>query len=135
MTMPRCLLLIALLTGCVARPAVIVAPNLAQLPSDDQRRNALISSAAVRPGAERRKPLSRTERKVVTAAATAAAVVGYLFSSSRNVTVGVGMVIDVAPPARPAASGPADEPEPVPSALELVPWVRFGQPVAPTPAP
>ncbi len=48
------------------RPAVI--PKLSELPSDPERRNAVLDSAHAEPGPENR-PVSKKARKVETAAA------------------------------------------------------------------
>jgi hypothetical protein len=142
----RALLVLALLGGCVgaggARPAVI--PKLSELPADPERRNAVLDSANAQPGPEQRKPLPPKLHRAETAAATAAAILGEIFSSTKNVTLGAASVMDenvlFAPslsPARPkreaAGEGEAREDGSAPAEREdrpanLVPWVRLKPP-------
>lgn len=121
------------------RPAVI--NKLSELPAEPERRDAVLDSAQVQPGPER-KPASPKARKVETAAATAAAWIGLLFSKTQNVTMGAAAPVDenllVEPKrkakreAKPADDNDAEdtEREPAPAELpeepaSLVPWVRF----------
>jgi hypothetical protein len=119
------------------RPAVI--HKLSELPADPERRDAMLDSAHVQRGPER-QPASPRARKVETAAATAAAWIGILFSKSANVTMGGAAPIDenllVEPKRKRRAKAaeaddaessereapPADLPE---QPSSLVPWVRF----------
>ena len=68
-------------------------PKLSELPSDSERRNAVLDSAHAEPGPEQ-KPTSRKARKVETYAATAAAALGLLLSDHKNVTIGSAAPID-----------------------------------------
>jgi hypothetical protein len=141
----RVLVVLALLGGCAggARPAVI--PMLSELPRDPQRRDAVLDSAVSQPGPEQRKPLSPKWRKVETAAATAAAIIGGLFSKSKSVMLGGASLVDEnrlfkrPPGRRPSGAGEGEgegegeeKPSSPPSldvpATDLVPWVRLKQP-------
>lgn len=121
------LLLAIALSGCVAgtldansRPAVI--PKLSELPADSNKRDAILDQAQSTENPENQAPLSRSERRTVTAAAYAAAILGSMFSKTENVTLGVATAIDEnqlfapAPPAAPTEAAPAQD---------LVPWVKL----------
>ena len=119
--------------GGGSRPAVI--PLLSELPADPEKRNAVLDSATAQPGPEHRKRLPPKLHKAETAAATAAAILGELFSTTRNTVIGTSGLFEendlVAPaptrPDRPAGApvgGPGAAPEPSVPATELVPWVR-----------
>ena len=147
--MLRCIVVrAAVLCFCVAcagsmRPAVI--PNLSELPHDDPvKRNAVLDSAHAEPGPEQ-KPKAKKAQKAETYAATAAAALGLIFSSHKNVTIGVQAPVDEnrlfeKPRKLPAGqgagsgsgegsgSGSAAPAEPVDSTL--VPWIQL----APRPA-
>ncbi|HWM87020.1 MAG TPA: hypothetical protein VNO33_14300 [Kofleriaceae bacterium] len=110
------------------------------LPDDAQRRNERLDKAAARPAPENRKPVPSKLYKAETAAATAAAVLGMIFSSSPNVLLGAGGSIDenqlFAPgtiaPSRRGESRARDEAEPDPvDASQLVPWVKLRPEAAP----
>jgi len=109
---------------------------MTSLPDDRDKRNALLDSARARPGPETRKQQSSKLRRVETAAATAAAVVGALFSTSGNVLIGAGTAIDenllVDPSHRERTSrnadGDRDARPPDYDATKLVPWLRFDPP-------
>jgi hypothetical protein len=152
MRAPCCLTLLVLLVMQAASPAcsraqtpvVTVAPNLANLPPDEKVA-AFLDSAGRRPQDDsRKKPLTPNELRAITVAASAAAVVGWLFSSSTNTTIGIG-VVDLDRPhrrnRRPSAA--SSTPPPVVPAGPLVPWVNLSPPAAvpapaaaePTPAP
>jgi len=118
------------------RPAVI--PKLSELPSEPERRNAILDSSHVEPGPENR-PTSKKARKAETAAATAAAVIGVLFSNHANVTLGGAAAIDEnelfedAKKRKPAQGETGDDdkdkdktspPEPIDTGT-LVPWVQL----------
>jgi hypothetical protein len=121
----RGLLLLALL-GCGAhtRPAVI--PNLSQVPDD--KRGDIIDSSLQRPTQEQ-QPATKRGRQAETAAATAAAILGQIFSKTQNTGMGFQLVDDG--PDHPASvhpqqdngEKPAEAPPPDPNAL--VPWVRL----------
>lgn len=90
------LLLAMFLGACLAgtldansRPAVI--PKLSELPEDHAQRDAVLDQSHETAGPEQRKGMTKTERKVETAAAYAAAIIGDMFSSDHNVTFGVAI--------------------------------------------
>lgn len=141
--LPVFALALALLGGCVgaggSRPAVI--PKLSELPADPERRNAVLDSAVAQPGPEQRKPLPPKLHRAETAAATAAAILGEIFSSTKNVTLGAASLVDEnvlfapPPPARRPREGAEREAEDGSTATEredrpenLVPWVRLKPP-------
>lgn len=68
--------------------------DLRALPDDQNRRNEALDRAAARPGPETRKPLPGKLHTVETGAATAAAVLGMLFSTSSNVLLGASAPIE-----------------------------------------
>jgi hypothetical protein len=122
------------LCGCSrsVTPAVSVMPNLEALPAG-HRGAAVVANAAMKPGRDARKPLSRNQRRAVTAASSAAAVVGWLFSKSANTTIGLGLIFDepAQPTWRSAAGTSSADPEPPPVSVppgQLVPWVELGPP-------
>ncbi|HET7504910.1 MAG TPA: hypothetical protein VFK02_27995 [Kofleriaceae bacterium] len=116
---------------------------LSELPADPVKRDAVLDASAATAGPEQRKGMTTKERKAETAAATAAAILGSMFSSTQSVTIGTASPLDenqlVAPqpaqPARPRASaGPekdAAKPDPAPtddpgaSNADLVPWIKL----------
>jgi hypothetical protein len=150
----RALVVLALLGGCAGptRPAVL--PMLSELPEDPQKRNAVLDSAASQPGPEQRKPLPPKMHKAETAAATAAAVIGSLFSKTQNVTFGAlspvdenGLFGQTPPPSKRKGTGgegegdgdgdgdsdkkKASPPVSADRPVDLVPWVQLKEPAAP----
>jgi hypothetical protein len=152
----RALVALVLLGGCFAagstggsRPGVM--PLLSELPADPARRDAVLDSANATAGPEQRKGMTGKERKAETAAATAAAILGGLFSKTQNVTIGGATQLDetelIAPraarPARPPSPENADDPakpsappDPAkpsappasdidPSNADLIPWIKL----------
>lgn len=133
----RALVVLAVLGGCLAgsRPAVL--PKLSELPAEREKRDAVLDSAAAEPGPEHsRKKLPGKLHKAETAAATVAAVIGSLFSTTKTVTIGTLVRVDEAELFAPApkpkreASEPEAEPKQPPDeapydADELVPWIRL----------
>jgi hypothetical protein len=151
----RALVVLALLGGCAGRSRPAVIPMLSELPADPQKRDAVQGSAVAQPGPEQRRPLPPKQHKIETAAATAAAILGGLFSKTKNVTLGTASLVDEnrlfapPPPKRAARNGksdgdgggdgngnsdgdgdekPAAAPEPDVPARDLVPWVRLRKP-------
>ncbi len=138
------ILLLCAACGGSMRPAVI--PKLSELPVEPERRNGILDSAHAEPGPEN-QPVSKKARKAETMAATAAAIIGTMFSKTENVTLGGASVIDEnllfddepkrkqpagqgekpagqgEKPAEPAAPGAPRDDEREPGAL--VPWVRL----------
>ena len=145
----RGLLVLVLLGGCFSagsatgsgstRPGVM--PMLSELPVDPVKRDAVLDSSNVVAGPEQRKGMTVKERKAETAAATAAAIIGGMFSRTQNVTLGTATVFDeaalaplpVAPPPPPAEAGKPDDPaSPTtppaaiePSNTDLIPWIKL----------
>jgi hypothetical protein len=153
----RALLALVLLGGCLGgcfgggsggavRPAVI--PMLSELPGDPNKRDAVLDQANTTAGPEHRKGMTSKERKAETAAATAAAILGGIFSKHANVTIGTASQFDenhiIAPEAVPRVqpAGTADDaakpgeakpdpakPDAAPPSTEsntdLIPWIRL----------
>ena len=119
---------LALLSTCggPTRPAVI--PKLSELPAEPEQRNLVLDSAHVEPGPEQQKGKTTGQKKVETAAATAAAWIGILLSDHENVTMGGQATFDenqiIAP--QPEQKKPA-KPEPLPTDQPLVPWVKLNE--------
>jgi hypothetical protein len=141
----RAVLVVVLLGGCVgagssassgaSRPGVM--PLLSELPTDPAKRDAILDSSNSTPGPEQRKGMTVKERKVETAASTAAAILGGMFSKTQNITLGSATVFDesalaplpVAPPPLGATGTPTDPAGP-PAAIdtsdtELLPWIKL----------
>jgi hypothetical protein len=141
----RTLLALLLLGGCfgagsqgASRPAVM--PLLSELPGDATKRDAVLDSANTVAGPEHRKGMTSKERKVETAAATAAAILGEMFSSTKSVTLGTATLFDenqisapqVAPPPVPPSTKPDDAAKPEAPAddagasnTDLIPWIKL----------
>ncbi len=130
------ILLAALGSACAGRATPTTMARLDSLPGEHVAREQRIESTEARPGPETQKPKSRRWRQVETAAATAAAVVGVLFSTTKTVTIGVSAPIDenelFDPGYRERGGGKEGakvEPEKYdPNAL--TPWVRLRPPDA-----
>jgi len=118
-------------------------PMLSELPGDPVKRDAVLDSANATPGPEHhRQPLAGKQRKAETAAATAAAIIGGMFSKTQNVTLGTvgtfdeNVILDPLPqqPTKPTTE-PTTEPTTDGEATEeapgtegdapLVPWVKL----------
>jgi hypothetical protein len=150
----RTVLTLLLLGGCFStgwgtgswstRPGVM--PMLSELPADPAKRDAILdsSSTAAGPeqrntaaGPERRKNMTVKERRAETAASTAAAIIGSMFSKTQNVTIGTATVFDeaaLAPlPVSPPSSGSTDKPDDParpPASIDRsdrdrVPWIKL----------
>lgn len=145
------MLAIALCGGCLAASAATsngssrpgVMPMLSELPGDPVKRDAVLDSAAATPGPEHhRQQLPGKQRKAETAAATAAAIIGGMFSKTQNVTIGTVSTFDEnailaplpqQPPKKrsePASDGEAagEAPEDAPlteDGAPLVPWIKL----------
>lgn len=123
-------------TACISssiRPAVIA--KLSELPADAGRRDAVLDGSIATPSPESRKGMTKRQRKVETAAATAAAWLGVLLSKSGNVTMGGAgnfdenrLFEDHEQRRREGTEPPKETAAPAVNALELVPWVRLDQP-------
>src|SRR5882672_8893068 len=95
----RALLALVLLGGCfgggssgATRPAVM--PLLSELPIEPTKRDAVLEQSAATAGPEQRQGMTAKERKAETAAATAAAIIGSMFSTTTNVTLGTASQFD-----------------------------------------
>lgn len=148
----RAVLVCLLLGGCVGagvgpsagvgtRPGVM--PMLSELPSDATKRDAILDASAQTAGPEQRGGLTTREQAAETVGATAAAILGGLFSKTKNVTLGAATRIDegptggrhAGPPRAPGSADPAgtaapanpDAPpaDPEPSNADLVPWIKL----------
>jgi len=112
---------------------------MTSLPDDRQKRNELLDSAQARPAPENQKQKTAKEQRVETTAATFAALMGILFSTSDNVMLGAGTPIDenqlVDPSQRERKSGKnesdgddEDGERLEYDATQLVPWLRLVPP-------
>ena len=150
----RAVIALVLLGGCfggvsgsgsgATRPGVM--PMLSELPSDPVKRDAVLDSSMNVAGPEQRKGMNAKERKAETAAATAAAILGGLFSKTQNVTIGTASVFDegaLAPlPVPPPPPGSTDKTDdsakpqaPIDTSnTDLIPWIKLHSPAAPSPA-
>ena len=112
---------------------------LSELPGDSQKRDAIHDQSAQTPTPEMRKGQTKKEKKVETAAATAAAIIGSAFSTTQNVTIGQSTVFDENEIVHPRpAQPPRQKAEGAPSTpgVEggvLVPWVKLTPTDAPSP--
>lgn len=155
--MMRALIVLVLLGGCFgvtsngsSRPGVM--PMLSEVPSDPAKRDAVLDAANTTAGPEHRKGMTRKERKAETAAATAAAILGSVFSKTQSVTIGGATKFDenqliapqAMPPPRPPSNDeandkandkakPGDTARPAapptndvgPSNADLIPWIKL----------
>lgn len=134
----RVVLALVLSTGCFGgslggtgstRPGVM--PKLSELPGDAGHRDAVLDSSNQSAGPEHRKGMTVRERKVETGAATAAAIVGILFSKTSNVTLGTATTFDentlIAPRTMPTAPPhvPAGDDAPTVEETPVVPWIKL----------
>lgn len=139
------LVLAFLLAGCLGgggggggatRPGVM--PMLSELPSDPGQRDAILDQSQQTAGPEQRKGMTKKERKAETTAAYAAAIIGSMFSSDQNVTLGVATTTDSPDVPVPLPRGAADAGQgsgqgsgsATPAAVEpppgqLLPWVKL----------
>lgn len=112
-----------------ARPGVM--PMLSELPGDPGKRDAILDQSGQTPGPELRKGQTAKEKRAETAAAGVAAIIGSMFSTTQNVTLGTATTFDenemLSPtaPARPRTPDGQTAPSPDPvDAKTLVPWVK-----------
>src|SRR5262245_33222587 len=143
----RAILVVVLLGGCFAaktggdggtRPGVM--PMLSELPGDAEKRDAILDQSNQAAGPEHRKGTTKKERKAETAAATAAAIIGNIFSKTKNVTIGGAGTFDendlIAPETKPQLPSPnkddasraADSGGNDPDGKPLVPWIKVAPP-------
>lgn len=112
-------------------PGIAVMPSLTELPGDPGKRDAVLDQSNARPGPEhsRQNLASPKARKAETYAATAAAILGDIFSSTHNVVFGFGgpfdenAIIDGQPQAVPRTKTEANDKDH--PAGQLVPWVKL----------
>ncbi len=114
---------------------------LSELPGDSTKRDAVLDSANATATPEHRQGMTSKERKAETAAATAAAILGEMFSKTKSVTIGAASQLDeiqliaphAVPPPHPAspekADGAAQPDAPPPddvgtSNADLIPWIK-----------
>lgn len=126
---------LVLALGCAGSSRPAVTPMLSELPADAGKRDAILDSANAGPGPElkaSRAKMTSKERRAETTAATAAAILGTLFSKTQNVTIGGGGTFEESPskpqpgrtapfedaPAPPAPAQETDKPG------DLVPWIK-----------
>lgn len=141
----RALIILVLLGGCAGvgatggggtRPGVM--PMLSELPGDSTKRDAVLDSANATATPEHRQGMTSKERKVETAAATAAAILGEMFSKTKSVTIGAASQLGDVPHAvlqpHPSSAEPADgstkpgappqDDDPGTSNADLIPWIK-----------
>lgn len=132
----RSVILLVALGGCAGQATPTTMPRLDSLPDEHVAREERLESTSARPGPETRKGKSRDFRQAETAAATAAAIVGSIFSTTKTVTIGVSQPIDenliVQPGYRDGERPKRDEGAEPPDydAGQLTPWVQLGKPGA-----
>lgn len=130
----RPLILIVLAAACAGPIRPVVINKLSELPGDAQKRDAVLDSAQAQPGPEQRSKLPPKLKTAETVAATAAAVIGTLFSKTKNVTLGSGGAFEETllferkqrtRRAEETESAPPPPPEEPIDGATLVPWVRL----------
>ncbi len=135
------LAVLVLIGGCVGSATPGVQRDLSTLSPDPIKANEELAASSARPTAENRKGLSRRARRLETVAATGAAIIGSLFSTSKTTLSGVQWSIDEnrtapIPPIKPRAKS-SGEPDgagpPPPDPTTLVPWVHFWNRTNPAP--
>ena len=132
------------LAGCTQSVTPAAMMDMRSLPDDPSRRKERLDSIAARPGPENHKPMPAAMRRVETAAATAAAVLGMIFTKNPSVLLGAATPFDenrIVDPsggqvARPDEDEGAEKKKDAGriDPTKLVPWVVLG-PDAPRPAP
>lgn len=124
------------LPACAGNTKPTVLPRIDSLPGEHVAREQRIESTAARPGPEHRQGKTRKWQQAETTAATAAAILGSIFSTTKTVTVGVSTSIDenelVDPGYQDRARRKGDKtPEPETyDPTQLTPWVDLGRPDA-----
>jgi hypothetical protein len=111
---------------------------LSELPGDSTKRDAVLESAGTTATPEHRQGMTSKEQKAETAAATAAAILGELFSKTKSVTIGTASqlgdaphaVLQLHPPSPEQAGGsaspgaPPQDDDPGTSNADLIPWIK-----------
>jgi hypothetical protein len=123
-------------------------PMLSELPRDPTKRDTVLDAASTTAGPEQRQGMTAKEQKAETAAATAAAILGGLFSKTKSVTIGAASQFDenelAAPPMEPLeppssskkpdggkktdGAAQPDAPstdDPGTSNADLIPWIKL----------
>ena len=117
------------LAACAGSPRPAVVPRLDSQSTEPETRQDSLDSARARPGPEARAELSPKAQKLERTAATAAAVVGMLFSTSENVSIGVAFPFDESllylPRSHREDEDEDEEDDGEPDAGELLPWIRL----------
>jgi hypothetical protein len=88
---------LSLVIGCAGPMTPGVTPLLSELPVEGEHRDAILDSANAPPSPEQQRAssgLTRKQRRALTAAATAAAVLGALLSGHGSALVGVSQPMD-----------------------------------------
>ena len=131
----RSAILLAMLGACAGQATPTTMARLDSLPDEHVAREQRLESTEARPGPETKKPKTKEWRQAETAAATAAAIVGSLFSTTKTVTIGVSQPFDENKILDPHAaegvheSGTEDEPTTY-DPNQLTPWVQLRKPDA-----
>lgn len=109
-------------------------PDMTQLPTDADKRNAINDQSNQTAGPEQRKTLTRKQRKAETAAALGAAIIGQMFSKTSNVFIGTATTVDEnrlfekshpRPPGAGSGSSGSAAVEPHEPAGQLLPWIKL----------
>jgi len=129
----RSAILLAMLGACAGQATPTTMARLDSLPDEHVAREQRLESTEARPGPETKKPKTKEWRQAETAAATAAAIVGSLFSTTKTVTIGVSQPFDENKILDPHASegvhesDAKDEPTTY-DPNQLTPWVQLKKP-------
>ena len=124
------------LPACAGNTKATVLPRIDSLPGEHVAREQRIESTSARPGPEHTKGKTRKWQQVETTAATAAAILGSIFSTTKTVTVGVSTSLDENELVDPgyqdrARKGDKKAPEPETyDPTQLTPWVDLSRPEA-----
>ena len=132
----RTLVLLTLLGGCAGHATPTTMARIDSLPDEHVAREQRLESTEARPGPETQKGKSKDFVRAETAAATAAAIVGSIFSTTKTVTIGVSQPIDeneILQPGyrdneRPKKNEAAEQASY--DAGQLTPWVKLKKPDA-----
>ncbi|MGE0872295.1 MAG: hypothetical protein AB7P03_27295 [Kofleriaceae bacterium] len=118
---------LVVLMGCGSPVRPRVMPTIDSLPDEQPRRDERLRSIEVRPGPETRPRLAPKLDAAETAAATAAALLGIAYSTSRNVELGLelNVVEPDADPGQPTSPTTPSQPAAAPDPNTLVPWVTL----------
>jgi hypothetical protein len=130
----RSVILATVLGACAGQATPTTMARLDSLPDEHVAREERLESTSARPGPETKRTKSKDFQHAETAAATAAAIVGSIFSTTQTVTIGVSQPIDeneILQPGyrdnqRPKSGEPA-EPAGY-DAGQLTPWVQLRKP-------